>query len=47
MVWPLGDEIECEEDQNYDSLEVSDNASQVTTLTFGGTVLKESDDLAI
>ena len=43
----LGDEIECESGQDYDSLEVSHNASPVTPLTIGGTVLKESDDLVI
>ena len=43
----MGDEIECKSDQDYDSLEVSHNASAVTPLTIGGTVLKESDDLVI
>ena len=34
-------------DQDYDSLEVSHNASPVTPITIGGTVLKESNDLVI
>ena len=32
---------------DYDSLQVTHNAFPVTTLTIGGTVLKESDDLDI
>ena len=50
MVWPLGDEIECEQDQDYDSFLVTHNASpcmQSSQLTIGGTVLKESDDHVI
>ena len=43
----MWDEIECELDQDYDSLEASHNTSPVTPLTIGGTVLKESDDLVI
>ena len=45
----MGDEIECEKDQDYDSLQVAQNASQITPppLTIGGTELNESDDLVI
>ena len=43
----LGDDIECEYDQDYDSPKVSHNASQSLPLTIGGTVLTESDDLVI
>ena len=45
----MGNEIECELDQDYDSLLVTHNASPVTSpiLTIGGTVLKESDNLVI
>ena len=43
----MGNEIECEEDQDYDSLKVSHNAPPVTLLTIGATVLKESDDRVI
>ena len=35
------------QDQDYDSLQVTHNASPVTPLTIDGTVLKESDDLDI
>ena len=34
-------------DQDYDSLQVMHNASPVTPLTIGKTVLKESNDLVI
>ena len=34
-------------DQDYDRLQVTHNVSPVTSLTIGGTVLKESDDLVI
>ena len=43
----MGDEIDCEKDQDYDNLEASHNASPVTPLTIGGSVLKEFDDLVI
>ena len=33
-MWPLGDEIECEQDQDYDSLEVSHNACPVTPINY-------------
>ena len=40
LICDLGrDEIECEQDQDYDSLEVSRNASPDSPLTIGGTVL--------
>ena len=43
----MDDEIECELDQDYDSLEVSHSAFPVTPLTIDGTLLKQSDDLVI
>ena len=39
----FGDEIE---DYDYDGLQVTHNASPVTSLTIGGTVLKVSHDIA-
>ena len=43
----FGDEIECESDKSYDSLRVTLNISPVTPTNYGGTVLKESDDLDV
>ena len=43
----LGNETECEYDQDFDGLWVKHNTSPVTPLTVGGRVLKECDDLII
>ena len=43
----FGGEIACEKDQDYDSLEVSHNASPVNPINVGGTILKESVGLVL
>ena len=47
MERPSVDEIECEQDYDYDSPQVTHNASSVRSLTICETVIKESDDLDI
>ena len=47
MVSEWFNEIESKLDEDYYSLQVTNNLSPVTPLTIGGTVLKESDDLHI
>ena len=43
----MGNEIECELDQYYGSVQLTYNAYPVTPLTIGRSVLKESDDFVI
>ena len=43
----MGNEIEFEEDQDYNSLQVTVMHPQSPSLTIGGTVLKESDELVL